>query len=419
MGLYLFIESWPHLLNQVTSNAAVTKIAPTVPLTTEQAGLVQQILDFTGAHLNDPRPAVFTIFGDAGTGKSVVLSHLFDRLQTASRTASESVFAHTENYFLVNHPEILKVYRQIAGNRSHLFKKDFQRPTSLINQAEAGKIHPDILIVDEAHLLLSQADHYNNFYGQNHLKSLLAHAKVIILVFDETQVLRFKSYWTEARLQHLLSPFTHKSYRLTHQFRMQASDELVQWINDFTHARIRRLPKSAGDHYDLRVFDDAEDMRQTIVQKNQSVGLSRVVATSGYPSTLDGGKHYITEGRFHLPWDQYNYTSTPWAELPETIDEVGSIYTCQGFDLNYVGVIIGPTLSLDADNHLVVNLDRNTDVETFKHRDDLNDPQEVLAAKKQLLLNTVNVLMKRGVKGLYLFAHDQRLRSFLNQSLNN
>ncbi len=413
------MESRRHFLTQVTSNAAVTKIAPTVPLTTEQAGLVQKILDFTGAHLNGAKPAVFTVFGDAGTGKSVILSHLFDRLQTASRTDPDSIFAHTENYFLVNHPEILKVYRQIAGDRPHLFKKDFQRPTSLINRAEQGKVHPDVLIIDEAHLLLSQADHYNNFYGHNHLQSLLAHAKVIILVFDETQVLRFKSYWTETRLQHLLAPFPHESYRLTHQFRMQASDELVHWINDFTHARVRPLPTTAGDHYDLRVFDDAEDMRQSIVKKNQAVGLSRIVATSGYPSTLDGGKHYITEGRFHLPWDQYNYTSTPWAELPETIDEVGSIYTCQGFDLNYVGLIIGPTVSLDADNHLIVNLDRNTDVETFKHRDDLTDPQEVLAAKRQLILNTVNVLMKRGVKGLYLFAHDQRLRSFLMQSLSN
>lgn len=40
-----------------------------------------------------------------------------------------------------------------------------------------------------------------------------------------------------------------------------------------------------------------------------------------------------------MPWDQYNYTATPWAEIPSTINEVGSIYTCQGFDLNYAGII--------------------------------------------------------------------------------
>lgn len=398
--------------NQPT-NAATTKISPDLPLTAEQDHLVQQILTFTTNHLDSAGPAVFTIYGDAGTGKSVVLSHLFNQLQVAARTQADSPLAGTKNYFLVNHPEILKVYREIAGRHPHLLKKDFQRPTSLINQIAKGQVQPDVLVIDEAHLLLSQADHYNNFYGHNQLSSLLATAKVIIVVFDETQVLRMKSFWTEQRLAHLVAPFPHATYRLTHQFRMQASDDLVHWINDFTHQRMRPLPTNVGNDYDLRVFDDAEQMRQAVVQRNAEVGLSRVVATSGYPSTLDGGKHYVTEGNFHLPWDQYNYTSTPWAELPQTINEVGSIYTCQGFDLNYVGIILGPPVSLDKDDHLQINLERYTDVEAFKKRDDLTDPAEIRQIKRQLILNSINVLMKRGVKGLYLYAHNPQLRHYL------
>lgn len=398
-----------------STNAATQKISPDLPLTTEQGHLVNQILGFTTAHLNEPGPAIFTVYGDAGTGKSVVLAHLFNQLQTQARTATDSPLAHTENYFLVNHPEILKVYREIAGHQQYLLKKDFQRPTSLINQTTKGRVHPDVLVIDEAHLLLSQADHYNNFYGDNQLTSLMRSAKVIILVFDETQVLRMKSFWTEQRLETLVSPYTHAEYRLTHQFRMQASDDLVRWINAFTHQHLTPLPTHVGSNYDLRVFDDAEAMRQAVVQRNREVGLSRVVATSGYPSTLDGGKHYITEGRFHLPWDQYNYTSTPWAELPQTINEVGSIYTCQGFDLNYVGIILGPPVSLDQDHQLAVHLDRYTDVEAFKRRSDLTDPVEIAQVKRQLILNSINVLMKRGVKGLYLYAHDDHLRHYLQQ----
>lgn len=397
------------------SNAAVDKISPLLPLTTEQSELVERLLAFATTHIQTDGPAVFTIYGDAGTGKSVVLAHLFNQLQTLARTHPTNPLTGTENYFLVNHPEILKVYREIAGQQPHLFKKDFQRPTSLINQINQGKRHADVLVIDEAHLLLSQADHYNNFYGTNQLTSLMATAKVIIVVFDETQVLRMKSYWTESRLEHLLASVPQTSYRLTHQFRMQASDELVSWINDFTHQRLHPLPATDGTQYDLRVFNDAELMRQAIVQRNREVGLSRIVSTSGYPSTLDGGKHFITEGRFHLPWDQYNYTNTPWAELPQTIDEVGSIYTCQGFDLNYVGLILGPPITLDEHQHLQIRLDRYTDVEAFKRRDDLTDPQKLTQIKQQLVLNSINVLMKRGVKGLYIFAHDQRLRHYLQQ----
>lgn len=398
-----------------TTNAATQKVSPDLPLTVKQAQLVQHILAFTARHLTTTGPAVFTLYGDAGTGKSVVLAHLFNQLQVAARTQDTSPFAHTENYFLVNHPEILKVYREIAGEHPHLLKKDFQRPTSLINQMAKDTVHPDVLVIDEAHLLLSQADHYNNFYGDNQLQSLLSTAKVIIVVFDETQVLRMKSFWTEARLEKLIAPYPHEGYRLTHQFRMQASDKLVRWINDFTHQHLHPLPTDVGANYDLRVFDDAEQMRQAVVRRNQEVGLSRIVSTSGYPSTLDGGKHYITEGQFHLPWDQYNYTSTPWAELPQTINEVGSIYTCQGFDLNYVGIILGPPVSLDEHDRLAIHLDRYTDVEAFKKRADLTDPTELAHIKQQLILNSINVLMKRGVKGLYLYAHDARLRHYLQQ----
>lgn len=393
------------------TNTATTKISPTLPLTTGQDRLVKQLLAFTTAHLQTPGPAVFTLYGDAGTGKSVVLAHLFDQLQTQARTATASPLAGTTNYFLVNHPELLKVYRQIAGRQPHLFKKDFKRPTTLINRLAKHQTTADVLVIDEAHLLLSQADHYNNFYGDNQLSALLQSARVVILVFDETQVLRFKSFWTEARLERLLAPYPHTSYRLTHQFRMQASDQLVAWINAFTHHQLHPLPANGGANYELRIFDDAEAMRQAIVARDQTVGLSRIVSTSGYPSTLDGGKHYVTEGRFRLPWDQYNYTQTPWAELPETRNEVGSIYTCQGFDLNYVGVILGPPVKL-VDQQLTIDLSQTTDAAVFKHRDDIA-PQDLTAAKQQLVLNSINVLMKRGVKGLYIYAHDPQLRQFL------
>ncbi|WP_310652887.1 DNA/RNA helicase domain-containing protein, partial [Lactobacillus jensenii] len=83
-------------------------------------------------------------------------------------------------------------------------------------------------------------------------------------------------------------------------------------------------------------------MRQEIVKRNQEVGLARIFSTTGYPSILDGKKHYIKEGKVKMPWDQYNYTVKPWAEITETINEVGSFYTCQGIDLNYTGIILSP-----------------------------------------------------------------------------
>lgn len=396
------------------SNQAIEKLSPFKELTDEQAELVDDVIDFARKHLEQDHPAVYTILGDAGTGKSVVLSQLFARIQKAARIQADSPFYGTHNYFLVNHPEVLKVYKQIAGPIKTLLKKDYQRPTTFINQLDKRDETSDIVVIDEAHLLLSKPDHYNNFYHENQLVEIIKRAKVVILVFDPYQVLRMKSFWTLDRLNELVASYPHQSYQLKHQFRMTASDELIDWFNNLTDGQIKPLPKNAREHYDFRIFDDAELMRQTIVKRNQEVGLSRILSTSGYPSTLDGGKHYITEGRFKMPWDQYNFTATPWAELPETIDEVGSIYTCQGFDLNYAGIIIGPVISQKPDtNQLQVNLDRFTDTEAFKKRADLTDPDQIIYYEKRMILNALNVILKRGVKGTYLYAHDPLLRKTL------
>lgn len=416
----MIIKRGMSVLNQLT-NKATEKLSPFKTLTTEQENLVNSITEFAAKHLKNNFPAIYTIYGDAGTGKSVVLSNLFERFQQSARQNPTSPFFKTKNYFLVNHPEILKVYREIAGPIKGLYKKDFTRPTSLINQLDKNQQNIDIAVIDEAHLLLSKADHYNNFYHDNQLVEIINRAKVVVLVFDQYQVLRMKSLWTPKRLEKITHQYPHQEYHLRHQFRMTASDQLIDWFNHFTDRyELTVIPKNSRQNYDFRIYDDAEKMRQAIVKRNDEVGLSRILSTSGYPSTLDGGKHYIKEGQFKLPWDQYNYTVTPWAELPQTINEVGSIYTCQGFDLNYTGIIIGPPISqILGTKKLQINLDKYTDSEAFKKRDDLTDPQEIKALEERMIMNSLNVLFKRGVYGTYIYAHDPLLRNSLVQLFKN
>lgn len=397
------------------TNKATDKLSPFKKLTDEQENLVKQILLFVQKHIQRDNPAIFTVYGDAGTGKSVVLAHLFNQIQIAARKQKDSPLYSTTNYFVVNHPEILKVYREIAGKMPVLYKKDFARPTSLINQLTKKKQKVDIVVVDEAHLLLSRSDPYNNFTYHNQLVELIKRAKVLVLVFDPYQVLRTKTFWTTERLEKITHQYPHEDYHLKHQFRMNASDDLINWFNHFTDdEEIFPFPKNARKDYDFRIFDDAEKMRQEIVKRNKEVGLSRILSTTGYPSILDGKKHFIQEGKFKMPWDQYNYTSKPWAEIPETINQVGSIYTCQGFDLNYTGIILSPPISqIPGTNRLQIDPGQFTDTEAFKKRKDLFDPKELNKVKKRLFLNMINVLFKRGVYGTYIYAHDPLLRQTL------
>lgn len=321
-----------------------------------------------------------------------------------------------EAYFLVNHPELLKVYRELAGETPHMLKKYYQRPTSFINKLHKQQKHVNLTVIDEAHLLLSKADHYNNYYGDNQLEDIIQLSKVTIVVFDPHQVLRTKSFWTKDRLLKLIDKYPHDFVHLKEQFRMQAGPKLMDWLDHFIDGDIiGPVPTDVGD-YDFRIYSDAQKMFRQIMQKNDHYGLSRMTSTSGYPSTLDGGKHLVNEGNFHLPWDQYNFTSTPWAEQPQTINEVGSIYTVQGFDLNYIGIIIGPPFYLTADNRLGVDPSKVTDVEIFKHRQDLSG-QDYEQSKEILLRNSLNVLLRRGIKGMYLHAHDPKLESYLEKMI--
>ncbi|WP_276804340.1 DUF2075 domain-containing protein [Lactobacillus hominis] len=396
------------------TNQATNKLSPKKQLTENQQNLLNKIINFCNDNLNKESPSVFAIYGDAGTGKSVVLSALFDKIQLLSKQKDSNLY-QTKNYFLVNHPELLKVYKQIAGDYQELLKKNYQRPTSFINTLDKTKQKADIVVIDEAHLLLSKPDHYNNFYYQNQLQEIINRSKIVILVFDPHQVLKMKTLWTNESLNAIIQKYNYQIVHLHEQFRMKAPLDLIDWFDSFTDKmQLKPIPADCCQDYDFQVCEDAEQMRQKIVEKNKQFGLSRILSTSGYPSTLDGGKHYICEGDFKMPWDQYNYTATPWAEISETIDEVGSIYTCQGFDLNYAGIIIGPPIfQRPNSSRIEVDLDKITDIEMFKKRQDLTDPVKTKKLKVQMVMNALNVLFKRGVHGTYLYAHDPILRKNL------
>lgn len=391
-------------------------VFPNKELTKEQQEVFEQILSFSKLGLDSQKKHVFQLNGDAGTGKSVILTKLFLEIEKMAKSNG------TDNYFLVNHPELLKVYQENAGQFAELRKNRFLRPTTFINRMHKENRQADIVVIDEAHLLLSESDNYNNFTQQNQLEEVIKLSKVVILVFDERQVLKLKSYWSQTLLDNIIKrqQATYQKATLTTQMRMQAPKQVIHWINDLTESlRLDEISQkntnylSSKTDYDFRIYEDAETMYQALKEKNSQLGESRIVATADYPSTLDGKKHFVDEGQFHLPWDQYNYSNTTWAQKPETINEIGSIYTVQGFDLQYVAVIIGPSIVYDGAGKIKVNLDAYEDREAFKnrHNDDLNDLQR---SKEKIILNSMNVLLKRGVKGCFVYFHDSRIYDYLN-----
>ncbi|MFT8419111.1 MAG: DUF2075 domain-containing protein [Acetobacter sp.] len=392
------------------NNQALQKLSPERVLSPEQDALCARAVQFCRDHVGAGN-AVFVIKGDAGTGKSIVINKIFNDIQTLSREKTgQDVLSGTKNYLLVNHPEMMKLYRNISEKSVYMKKKDFERPTTFINTMHKTGQVADIVLVDEAHLLLTKSDKYNRFAQDNHLEEILKCAKVVVLVFDDRQVLKFKSHWTQDSLASVLAHKQVQTCLLQNQFRMQAGPDTLRWVEAFCKKNV--LPIPADPSFDLRVFADAQEMYTLVCAKNAEFGLSRMVATYDYPYRLDGREHFITEGRFHLRWDMAKPEARlPWAERVDTIGEVGSVYTVQGFDLNYVGLLLGPSVKYDAQaNSLVLDPTRYEDGAAFAGRNGLAKPERTM---ERIMLNAINVLMTRAVRGLYIYAHDPALRARL------
>ena len=418
----VFKEVWKMLLAQklvnqdlhVIENKDIFKLSPFKELSLEQLDLKEKVLEFCEKQIQVPEQAygsLLVIEGEAGVGKSVVLSSIFNTIQERTKEPNSNL-KDTENYLVVHHEEMYKTYQGIAKKVKHLKSKDFSKPTPLINKLKKENKKVDILLVDEAHLLLTKQDVWKNFKDDNHLEELLKLAKIVIIIFDKNQILKIKSFWNEKAITRIkkLAPSV-EEYKLTNQFRMQAPSDVMEWVNELKEKNVTNFPKQSDD-YEFKVFETMKEMHEVVKERNEEYGLSRVVSTFDYLHMKDGETYYVKEsnGDYQLPWNTTSSKYT-WAEKPETIDEVGSIYTVQGFDLNYVGVVLGPSVQYDDEKEeLVIDYTLYKDKEAYAGMGTIENVPE---AKEQIVLNSINVLLKRGIKGLYIYASNEKLRQKL------
>ncbi|WEV54533.1 DUF2075 domain-containing protein [Leuconostocaceae bacterium ESL0723] len=380
-------------------------------LSDQQAQLLQEINTYIQQGLKEPGHHVAVLEGAAGTGKSVILTKLFQQLMNGAHDEN-SPYYQTRDVFTVNHPELLKVYQEMSLGLPGIRKKDYVRPTSLINAAHKKQESYDVVLIDEGHLLLTKPEPYVKFNQQNQLAEIIKLAKVVVVVFDFKQVMQSKMYWSRDLLEKVLSPYPHRYFQLGQQYRMKAPQAVMDWLDELSNGILKPVPKNRG-HYDLEIMDRAADIFEKIKQKDQEVGLSRMVATTGFRRGPHQ-EHHIIMDDFDQPWDELDMQTTPWAERPESINEVGSIYTVQGFDLNYVGVLLGPPFEYDAEHdRMVVNPDKVTHREIYKRSPLLKDPKQIKAFQAEVMFNCLNILLKRGILGTYITAADDRLRARL------
>lgn len=382
-------------------------------LTANQLQTLGRLKNYIEASLSSDEHHVAIIEGAAGTGKSVILTRLFKEIRDGKQDPNSPYYG-LKTAFTVNHPELLKVYQDMGAKYANIYKKDYQRPTSIINSLDKKGEKLDVLFIDEGHLLLTKPEPYIKFRQNNQLTELIRLAKVVVVVFDFAQVIQSKMFWDQKLLDSVVKNVSHKTFHLDFQYRMQASPQVKAWIDDFAQGRLRPLPKmTERNGYDLEIFHRAADLFAKLKKVNEKMGMARVVSTTGFHHDEDG-KHHVVMDDFDLPWDEYDPQELTWARRPESINEVGSIYTVQGFDLNLVGLLLSPAFEYDAQNDRIwVNPDKVIHREIYKKSPHLKDAKAIEKAKQDFMLNALNILAKRGKYGLYIAAADPALNQRL------
>lgn len=409
-------------------DSAIYKASPLHKLTKEQKDARELILQKVSKALEngETRQLIF-IDGEAGTGKTVLNSSTFYELYCQAEEEEKTL----KCYLLVNHDEQITVYEQIAEKLGLTAKygKVVSKPTTFINNhSEDDPV--DVVFVDEAHLLLTQGK--QSYHGENQLKDIIARARVTVVMFDENQILTTEQFWEAQILEHYRNQAkaTENHIVLDKQLRMQADPVTMDWIDSFTKkGQLKEIPHTV-DGYQIKVFDDPEmlDLEIQKKAKEKDSALSRVLATYDWEYSQkrkpdDRLRAYweVVIGKWHKPWnrelaaelsrkEKRKISGLAWAEQPQTINEVGSTFTIQGFDLNYAGVILGPSVKY-RNGKIIFAPSESHNNKAIRNRTLSDGTKQKFG--EMLIQHEVRVLMTRGVNGMYIYACDPELRAAL------
>jgi DUF2075 family protein len=361
----------------------------------------------------DSGKRVLIVEGGPGTGKSVVAINLLSEFtqrgmvcQYVSKNAAPRAVFEAKLTGTFKKTRIANLFRGSGGY--------------VDNQANQF----DVLLVDEAHRLNEKSGLYGNL-GENQIKELIHASKLCIFFVDEDQRVTFKDIGSKAEIRKWAQALGAEvvEQELRSQFRCNGSDGYIAWLNHHLQIKPTANLNMDGLDFDFKIFDSPTALHNAIRQKNEANNKARVVA--GYCWDWKSKKNpqafdiEFLEHDYKAKWNLDDDGST-WIIKPNSVEQVGCIHTCQGLELDYVGVIVGPDFvvrngEVVTDAFKRSNMDQS--IKGFKgglKTDRANN----LAMADAVIKNTYKTLMTRGMKGCYVYFTDEKTRAHFQTLVN-
>jgi len=282
---------------------------------------------------------VLIIKGGPGTGKSVIainalvslLAAGFNVRYVTKNAAPRAVFK-----------ERLKG-RKSGGSLSNLF----------VSSDSFHGIEPDsfdVLLVDEAHRLVEKSGFYKNL-GENQIGEIVASSPVTVFFADESQLVTWRDIGTLEEIRSWASRggASIEEFELEAQFRCAGSTEYLNWLDTTLGIAGGESADMSSCEYEFRIVNSPSQLRDLIFERNESNNRSRLLAgycwewVSRNDSQASDIEFAGTD--FAMKWNLAS-DGSGWLIAPHSVREVGCIHTCQGLEGDYMGVIIGPDLTV-------------------------------------------------------------------------
>lgn len=358
--------------------------------------------------------------GGPGTGKSVVaFKLLFDLILKKYSARYVTHNSSLKNVYI----EILKRAGNQRNTVDELLAGDAMFQPSRINDDSY-----DCLLVDEAHRV---TEHWSNSKDEQHIESIIRSGKVTVFFIDENQQVTVNDFGTVDSIRNAAEKYKAEviegsDYNLLSQFRCGGSDGFIGFLDHVLYGKEESF--SISSQYEVKVFKDPVKFRESLRAKNIN-NRARMVAGYCYNwITKDNNTRAREAQKLSIPVEAWNTdprlqydiriggftakwnlgTDRTWITNPNSFDEVGCIYTSQGLELDYCGVIIGQDLRYEngkimTDKSKIATSDRTSGIRTCQ--------DSALADK--LIRNTYRTLLTRGQKGCYIFCEDKKLGDYL------